>query len=380
MKRKKLKTGLVTNTIAPYRLPIFEDVGSHPSIDLTVFFCTESRSFRNWSTEIDATSYRPVVLDPMSFGMFDVSPALSMNLHNGSYDCIITGTAFHIAPCALIASFVAGVTDTPLIAWNESITTGWVENEVEDRLSMVKTGGRRVVRKLTLEFHRHLFERSNHVVAFSEMASLYAQDRGVREQNITVAPQCMPTIDSIDRDPTEIERTLVSKDKQTILSLGQLTPRKGIDTLIRAVRSLQNDELELIVAGDGPLRNDLERYAENDGRISFVGYVSESQKQYLFQHSDLFVLPTRHDPWGLVVNEALACGTTAITTEAAGVKMILDDDLVVPVDDSAALAEAISNVLYDASEPPQPSPEFVVDSSIMSRPLRQACFAAVGLA
>nr|RDZ31159.1 hypothetical protein DEQ67_07080 [Haloferax sp. Atlit-48N] len=142
-------------------------------------------------------------------------------------------------------------------------------------------------------------------------------------------------------------------DKFRIVSICYLTGRKGVDILIDSIKEI-NADLELLVAGKGPQSPELHRLAKDDDRIKFLGYVSEGKKTALLESADLFVLPSRHEPWGLVVNEALNCGTPVITTSTAGAEMILNNRHVVPPADVDALCQAISAEMKTPSSPPTP--------------------------
>jgi glycosyltransferase involved in cell wall biosynthesis len=114
-------------------------------------------------------------------------------------------------------------------------------------------------------------------------------------------------------------RTREPSDTLKILYVGRLIPVKRVQDLVAAALSLPDSlSWELRVVGDGPERSRLESLAEGDRRITFAGAVEYVRLGKFFAESDVFVLPSSFEPWGLVVNEALGYGLYVIATEAVG--------------------------------------------------------------
>lgn len=111
-----------------------------------------------------------------------------------------------------------------------------------------------------------------------------------------------------------------------IVFCGYEYQRKGLDVLLRAVAQADNARLRVVVVGDDPVsKPGLVGLAEELGiayRVHFVG--TQGQVAPWFQAADAFVLPTRMDAFGMVVLEAMACGTPAVTTRAAGVAELIE--------------------------------------------------------
>ena len=85
--------------------------------------------------------------------------------------------------------------------------------------------------------------------------------------------------------------------------------------------------------------------------MRFFGFRNQSELPSIYAMSDVFALPSRDEPWGLAVNEAMACGTAVISTDQCGCSADLVDDVVgrsVPADDCDALVAALIDVLADA--------------------------------
>ena len=111
---------------------------------------------------------------------------------------------------------------------------------------------------------------------------------------------------------------------QTIrfLYCGQLIHRKGVDLLCEAFARLIADgaSAHLTLAGEGPLRESLKTSLSEEAAkcVTFGGFVEVANLPAVFAENDVFILPSRHDGWGVVVNQAIAAGMPAIVTKAVG--------------------------------------------------------------
>jgi rhamnosyl/mannosyltransferase len=139
-----------------------------------------------------------------------------------------------------------------------------------------------------------------------------------------------------------------------VLFVGRLVYYKGLQHLIAAMPAVAG---KLLIAGDGPLRQNLERQAFEIGvadRVCFLGRLHDRQLKAAFHACDVFVLPSTHcsEAFGMVQLEAMACRKPVVNTRlATGVPYVsLDGEtgLTVPVASSEALANAISKLLNNA--------------------------------
>jgi len=120
------------------------------------------------------------------------------------------------------------------------------------------------------------------------------------------------------------------KHEKTILYVGQLIERKGILDLLKAFHIVRkkHPDAHLIIAGNGKLRNKIQKAAENEqeSHIHMLGYIPYNELPGLYSHSRIFCLPSRKEVWGLVINEAMACGTAVIASDVCGASR----DLLIP--------------------------------------------------
>jgi glycosyltransferase involved in cell wall biosynthesis len=140
-----------------------------------------------------------------------------------------------------------------------------------------------------------------------------------------------------------------------VFSAGRLLDWKGHEILIRAAAELAvtRSRFKLLIAGDGPLRSYLDQLVEElelQDSVKFLGHLPDIR--HLMVLSDLFVLPSIKEPFGLVLLEAMAADLPIIATDAGGVSEIIANEqngVLVPPGDVASLARAIEGLIGNAT-------------------------------
>lgn len=180
----------------------------------------------------------------------------------------------------------------------------------------------------------------------------HSQERYLIEHGI--APTRLARIPNFTRLPRAAARPPVTGAVPRVLALGRLVEKKGFDVLLDALALVARDArpIELTIAGDGPLRAVLEARARalpDTIVVHFTGWRDDIAA--LFAASDLFVLPSRDEPFGIVVLEAMAAGVPIVATQTAGPLEILNaaTAVLVPIGEVQALAQAIGQFLDDRS-------------------------------
>jgi glycosyltransferase involved in cell wall biosynthesis len=127
------------------------------------------------------------------------------------------------------------------------------------------------------------------------------------------------------KEKLKIKKELgIADEKINFLFVGRIEPMKGIDLLLKAIKSLKRTDVRLLVVGSGPYENELKKY-------SFVKYFGKVKREELYKYynsADLFIFPSRYEPWGLVLHEAIACGTKVLATDVGDVKYFLKKELI----------------------------------------------------
>ncbi|ACL24858.1 glycosyltransferase [Chloroflexus aggregans] len=150
-----------------------------------------------------------------------------------------------------------------------------------------------------------------------------------------------------DAEPTQ--------SKKRFLTVALLTEQKGVDHLLQAAALLRQQidcPFELVIGGDGPARPRLEQLARQFGLkdiCRFVGLLNRTQVRDWMRWCDVFILPSIHETFGVVLGEAMACGKPVIATRCGGPEFVVEDGcgLLVPIADPYALADAMKQFLQD---------------------------------
>ncbi len=120
-----------------------------------------------------------------------------------------------------------------------------------------------------------------------------------------------------------------------LLFVGKLIERKRIDLILEALRILRTQDPEAFartkfwIAGDGPLRVSFEAFVKTHALpVSFLGFLNQSHLPGTYPSADCVILTSSDDTWGLIVNEAFACGVPAIVANGVGcAPELIEDDV-----------------------------------------------------
>jgi glycosyltransferase involved in cell wall biosynthesis len=145
------------------------------------------------------------------------------------------------------------------------------------------------------------------------------------------------------------ERLGVPAEARVVLGLAKFNPREAPWDLLRAFARLRDQDVWLVLAGDGPARPALEEAAGRLLRVRFPGYVPYPELPALYAAADLFVHPAREERWGVSVQEALACGLPVVASSRVGAGYDLveagSNGFVYPAGDHAMLVHRLGEAL-----------------------------------
>lgn len=307
-----MKVLYITNAPAPYRNVFFSQLGK--KCDLTVLYERDVLKNRNkkWKAVTEST-YKKIFLKGLK-----IHDENSINLEvikyiDSSYDLILVGG--YSTYTSMLAITYMRHKDLKFII---NADGGFV-NEKE---GIIK-------RKLK----EHFIKSADYWISTGKMTSKYLEYYGAKKEKTFIYPFSSVTQMDILKRPLKKEEKRAYKDKvnittdKMILSVGQPIYRKGYDILLKACSNLLNDVTLCIVGG--AISEELIKIKEEYKlkNIKFVEFNTKEGLSKYYKAADLFVLPTREDIWGLVVNEALANGLPVVTTNRciAGLEL-LDND------------------------------------------------------
>jgi len=157
--------------------------------------------------------------------------------------------------------------------------------------------------------------------AYEQLTTSYRLD----EDEVEMIPH------GVDTDwfyPREEQHPAVDDGETTLLYVGRLGARKGLDLALRALAEADDPDVEFLIAGTGRHEGSLRDLARELGiaeQVRFLGYVPDEELPVLYSSADVFVLPSRYEGFGLVVLEAMACGTPVIGADAGGIPTAIED-------------------------------------------------------
>ena len=231
-----------------------------------------------------------------------------------------------------------------IAAWRPDIVLTWMSRATRlcprgDFVHVARLGG-----YYDLKYYR----RCDHLIGNTRAIVDYAVAKGWPREGITYLPNFVP-------DSAGAAGRIASGERAPlVLALGRLHPNKGFDLLIEALAATR--DITLWIAGDGPLRSNLERLASRlgiAGRVRFLGWREDVPR--LLAAADLLVCPSLHEPLGNVVIEAWSAGLPVVATASDGPAGLIRDSengILVPLPGSRgggpqALAQAIERVCAD---------------------------------
>lgn len=319
---------IISSFPAPYRVEVFKEINKDYDVDL--FFETAKDQNRNveWFTK---NSEIPFYILDNQFSKKKYKQALA-NIRN--YDAVLAYDFY--LKSAMRAQLMCILHKVPYF---------------------INCDGAFINRSLLKRIIKSFFiSRASGCFASGEAAKKYFLYYGAKEDNIYKHNFTSLHNEDILHTPisleekTSIREELEIENKKTVITVGQFIYRKGFDVLLRVWDKISGD-YQLIIIGGGALEANYKEYIrKNDIKnVKIIGFQPKEQIFKYYKASDLFILPTREDIWGLVVNEAMACGLPVITTEMciAGRELINDElnGFIVPADDVNALLDKILKIL-----------------------------------
>jgi glycosyltransferase involved in cell wall biosynthesis len=338
---------VITEIIAPYRIPVFNALAKLSDVDLHVIFLSETdASLRQWSIYKEEIQFSYEVLPAwrarLSRHNFLLNRGVSRALSKCDPDIVVCGGYSYVASWQALAW--AKWRRTPFVLWTEST-------------------GRDQRRALPpIEIAKRSFIRACDGFLVPGKASLnYLVSLGASVDRVFVAPNAVDVARftlaaELAKNDAEAIRADLQLPTRFFLFVGRLVPAKGIFDFCEAYSQLPADlrrEVGLVYVGDGAARSELERRATTvtPGSIRVVGFTQRDDLANFYALAQALVLPTHSDTWGLVVNEAMACGLPIITTDVAGCAEDLvhhgENGFLVPPRNVGGLADAMTLLALD---------------------------------
>lgn len=333
-KTRRLRLAYVVSHPIQYQAPLLRRLALEPDIELTVLFGSDlsTRGYRDPGFGVDVTwdtplleGYRsrflPALHDP---GTVSATSPLSRSLLRAlrtddgrpAFDAVwVHGYASLNSLRAIAAAHGLGI---PVLLRAES----WMGDRPRTRATLLaKRAFLRLLRPLVsatlpIGSRNAVYWHTYFGEPVPQFPVPYAVDNAFFAERTAAERHRLPELRAeLQLDP----------DRPVILFAAKLQQRKGAADLLEAFRRLcDNDALMaapyLVLVGDGAERNRLQRFCEDAGLdgVRFAGFRNQTELPRFFALADVFVLPSRHEPWGLIVNEAMAAGCPVVVSSAVG--------------------------------------------------------------
>ncbi len=209
----------------------------------------------------------------------------------------------------------------------------------------------RTVVKVVTPYLKSVLKYLDGLTAVSDAAAEYVG--GLTDEPISIIPNGID-LTRYKKTPRPVKS---ADDLRTILYIGRLERRKGVKYLLQAYELLvkENEQVSLIIAGDGPDREKLELLADELDlpNITFTGYISDAEKVRLLAEADVFCSPAIYgESFGIVLLEAMAAGLVTIAGNNSGYSAVMQELGAVSIvnpHDSEEFARRLNLLLTDDS-------------------------------
>ena len=309
----KTKVILLTETISPYRIPVFNAIAGHLRDQFLVLFFGKSEKRRQWRIYKEKIKFRYEVLMHFLFQKkesdpFFLNPTILYKIMKYSPSIIIISGYYN--PSSLLAMLYAKYFRRRVILWCES-----------------NRYGQRLKYPLTEAYKRWFMRNCTEYIVPGKASFEYLISLGAKAEKIWIAPDAVDNdyftqASDKQRETKEIFKQSKGYLNKVILYVGRLVDQKGILDLLKAFQILSREQADLCLLlignGEGEARYRNFCKTNNIRNVFFAGFVHQEELPLYYAVADVFVLPSHSDPWGLVLNEAMACKLPVISSNVAG--------------------------------------------------------------
>lgn len=306
------KVALLTNIIAPYRVPIYAELARH--FDLTCYVGGQEDNRSSWDGSEKKLLDNGVKIKSSWGFTFLIRNRLGKKVYDFHYLHLRPGYFWNLIvdrPDAVITNEIGFRTLSALLygmLFHKPIWIWWGGTlHTESKRGPL----RRALRRLVALWVRRW-------ISYGLTSTEYLLSLGVHREHVLQIQNCVDeTLYDHSADPV-----LHLEPRPALLYTGQLIGRKGVKLLLEAAVQLQQSghSFTLLIVGNGPERDALETYAQTLGLVNVHFYPAQPPEAMpaIYRSADCLVFPTLEDVWGLVVNEALWSGIPVLSSIYAG--------------------------------------------------------------
>ena len=312
------KIAFVSEIPTPYRLPVYELIRKETGVTCDFYFCATSQSDRHWNlNETDRDSYQ--VLRGWRFekkgknlqAIF-VNPTIIAKLWQGKYDLAIIGG--WAQPTMLLAIATCVLRRIPYVIHSES-------HSLKPR-GILKKFMRKLIPGIPIRLAKAFFVTGTQAKNYIESFSGKRTRVFYFPNTIDVEYYCKEST-RLQNKKAVLRNELSLPGHHNLIFVGRLVHVKGVLDLIKAfaIAAENLPDWGLLIIGQGPLKpkivNEMQHKSWKD-LVTIVPYIDPKELIRYYVGSSVFVLPSHDEPWGVVVNEAMACGLPLILADRVG--------------------------------------------------------------
>ncbi len=323
-----------------YQAPLLQRVALVPDLSLRVIF----ENVPSVETQFDPGFKRDIQWDiPLREG-FDNITLKETNLEQEISDCDVLWMHGWQSPVMRRALKIARKLGKPILMRGENCDLAMPDG----------VGLRGMLKRWYIQ---RIFRYCTAFLTIGSLNERYYRDRGVSPERLFLTPYAIDNdrfskqaaADRSDRNKFKLSLGL-DVDRPVILFAGKLMNRKCPDLLVRAFQKADFKGVtpQLVFVGDGEMLETVKTLAPD---AMFLGFRNQQELPALYDMADLFVLPSLREPWGLAVNEAMACATAVIVSNQVGSAVDLVSDqcgAVFTAGDEDGLSEALAHCLVQS--------------------------------
>lgn len=283
----RIRTAFISVVPSPYQRDLFGALAQRPEVELSVYYLEKDAPDSPWPEKSLARyeKYLPGFWFPLGTARIHVNWALPP-LH--SFDVVVLNTLMSVTGQWLMRGPLRG---RRWMFWGERLRRG---GQLHERLSAP-------------------LNRAAGIAAIGSWAENDYRERFTTPRMFNIPYHCDL---SAFRDTPRNDR---NNSRVTFLFCGQMIARKGVDLLLKAFRQLDSRAELLLVGREAELPEMMrELPADICRRIRYAGFQPPDALPEYFSKADVFVLPSRYDGWGVVVNQALGAGLPVLCSETVG--------------------------------------------------------------
>ncbi len=342
-----LRVAAVFPEPTPYRTPLLDRISALPEIDLTVLYAARTVARRTWRIE---PTHRAVYLRGLRLPGAD-----RLVRHDYPFTPGIVGALSEARPQVVVVSGWSTFAAQAALAWCEVKDVPYVL-VVESHDEGPRPGWRRAVKGTVVP---PVVQRAAGILVTGTLARDSMLARGAAPERVHLFANTVDVEDFAMRAEwlqgrrEALRRELGAHESDVaVLCVARLGPEKRLDVLVRAVAAADEPNLVLVLAGDGPERQDLVQLAGELGvRLALLGDVDWGRIVELYVAADVFALLSERETWAVVVNEAAACGLPLVLSDRVGAAHDLlrdgENGTLVPAGDVDTAAGALRELARD---------------------------------